>query len=51
MRERARAFAATVYSVYLFEIDFATAKFSFCGALFKCILAWEQDLSKRQFLK
>ena len=30
---------------------FDTTKFSFCGALFKCILAWERGISKRYFLE
>ena len=34
--------------VQLFDIAFAINKFSFCGALFKCILAWERGISKRQ---
>ena len=33
-------------SVQLFDIAFAIKKFSFCGALFKCILAWKRDISK-----
>ena len=37
MRERARIFAATIQ--LLFDITFAITKFSFCGALFKRILA------------
>ena len=46
MRERARAFAATI-ECQLFDIPFSIKKFSFCGALFKRILAWKQDISKR----
>ena len=38
-------------SVYLFDISFAIKKFSFCGAIFKSILAWERGISKRQFLE
>ena len=34
-------------SVQLFDIAFVIKKFSFCGALFKRILAWKQDISKR----
>ena len=34
-------------SVQLFDIAFAIKKFSFCGALFKRILAWERGISKR----
>ena len=34
-------------SVQRFDIAFAIKKFSFCGALFKRILAWKQDISKR----
>ena len=34
-------------SVQRFHITFAIKKFSFCGALFKRILAWKQDISKR----
>ena len=34
-------------SVQLFDIAFAITKFSFCGALFKLILSWKRDLSKR----
>ena len=37
-------------SAQLFDIAFAIKKFSFCGALFKRILAWKRDISKRQFL-
>ena len=33
-------------SVQLFDIAFAIKKFSFCGALFKRILAWKRDISK-----
>ena len=33
-------------SVHLFDIAFAIKKFSFCGALFKHILAWKRDISK-----
>ena len=33
-----------------FCIPFAIKKFSFCGALFKCILAWEGRTSKTWFL-
>ena len=32
-------------SVQLFDIAFAIKKFSFCGALFKCILAWKRGIS------
>ena len=38
-------------SVLLFDISFAIKKFSFCGALFKHILAWERGISKRWFLE
>ena len=48
MRERAKAFAATGQYV-TFEKAFAIAKFSFCGAGLKRILAWEQGISKKQF--
>ena len=34
-------------SVQLFDIAFTIKKFSFCGALFKCILTWKRDISKR----
>ena len=34
-------------SVEIFDISFAIKKFSFCGALFKRILAWERGISKR----
>ena len=34
-------------SVQLFDIAFAIKKFSFCGALFKRILAWKRDIFKR----
>ena len=34
-------------SVQLFDIAFVIKKFSFCGALFKRILAWKRDISKR----
>ena len=34
-------------SVQLFDIAFAIKKFSFCGALFKRILAWKRDISKK----
>ena len=30
-----------------FDIAFAIAKFSFCGALLKRILEWEQGISQR----
>ena len=40
MRERARAFAATI------DIAFAIKNFSFCDALFKRTLAWERGISK-----
>ena len=33
--------------VQLFDIAFAIKKFSFCGALFRRILAWKRDISKR----
>ena len=33
--------------VKLFDIAFAIKKFSFCGALFKRILAWKRDISKK----
>ena len=33
-------------SVQLFDIAFAIKKFSFCGALFKRILAWKRGISK-----
>ena len=33
-------------SVQLFDITFAIKKFNFCGALFKCILAWKRGISK-----
>ena len=33
-------------SVQRFDIAFAIKKFSFCGALFKRILAWKRDISK-----
>ena len=36
-------------SVKRFYIAFAIKKVSFCGALFKRILAWERDISKRYF--
>ena len=35
--------------VYNFLIQFLSLQFSFCGALFKRILAWERDISERQF--
>ena len=34
-------------SVQLFDIAFTIKKFSFCGALFKHILAWKRGISKR----
>ena len=34
-------------SVYRFDIVFVITKFSFCGALFKPILAWERGISNR----
>ena len=46
MRERARAFAAIIY-LQLFDLTIAITKLSFCGALFKRIVAWERDISKR----
>ena len=33
-------------SVQLFDIAFAIKRFSFCGALFKRILAFKRDISK-----
>ena len=45
-QERARAFEATI-SVQRFDIAFVIKKSSFCGALFKHILAWKQGISKR----
>ena len=33
-------------SVQLFDVAFSIKKFSFCGALFKRILAWKRDISK-----
>ena len=38
------------YNLALFDIVFAVSKFSFCGALFNRILAWERGNSKRLFL-
>ena len=32
------------------DIAFAIAKFSFCGALFQRILAWERGIFKRELL-
>ena len=46
MRERARALQLQS-SVQRFDIAFAIEKFSFCGALFKRILAWKRIISKR----
>ena len=46
MRECARALQLQS-SVQRFDIAFAIKKFSFCGALFKRILAWERGISKR----
>ena len=46
MRERARAFAATI-SISLFDRAFAITKFSFCGTVFKRILALERGISSR----
>ena len=43
--EHTRAFAAQS-SIQLFDIAFAI-NVSFCGSLFKHILAWKQDISKR----
>ena len=37
-------------SVQRFHIAFAIKKFSFFGSLFKHILAWKRDISKRYFL-
>ena len=34
-------------SEQLFDIAFAIKKFSFCGALFKRILAWKRDISEK----
>ena len=34
-------------SVQLFDIAFSIKKFSLCGALFKRILAWKKDISKK----
>ena len=44
MRERAIQLRS---SVQLFDIAFVIKKSSFCGALFKRILAWKQGISKR----
>ena len=38
-------------SVQLFDVSFVIKKFSFCGGLFKRILAWERGISKSQFLE
>ena len=38
-------------SLQLFDLAFVITKFSFCGSLFKCILAWERGISKRQYLE
>ena len=38
-------------SEQLFDIAFAIKKFSFCGALFKRILAWKRDISKKITLR
>ena len=46
MRERARAFAAIIY-LQLFDLTIVITKLSFCGALFKRIVTWERDISKR----
>ena len=46
MRERARAFAATIYCI-TFWYSFFIKKFNFCGAFFKRILAWERGIFKR----
>ena len=35
--------------VYNFLIQLLSLQFSFCGALFKRILAWERGISERQF--
>ena len=48
--ERASVSAVTT-SVLLFNIAYAITKFSCCGALFKCILAWERGISKRYYLE
>ena len=40
MRERAKAFVT-------FDVAFSIKKFSFCNALFKRILAWKRDISKK----
>ena len=37
--------------VQLFDIVFAIKKFRFCGAHFKCILAWERSISKSYLLE
>ena len=34
-------------SVQLFDIAFVIKKSTFCGSLFKRILAWKQDISER----
>ena len=34
-------------SVQLFDVAFSIKKFSFCDALFKRILAWKRDISKK----
>ena len=37
--------------VQLFDIAFVIKKFSFCGALFKRILAWKKGISKKIILR
>ena len=47
-----RKYAGTYKGIYSynlvrnFDIAFAITQFSFCGALFKCILAWERAFPK-----
>ena len=46
MQERGWAFVLRS-SLQLFDVAFSIKKFSFCGALFKRILAWKRDISKK----
>ena len=46
MWERGKAFIATI-SVQHFDVAFSIKKFSFCGALFKCIFGWKREISKK----
>ena len=45
--KRARIFLQLQSSIQIFDIAFTIKRFSFFGALFKRILPWKRDISKR----